>query len=82
MFYQNDHQDGIQEDEFQNWHDRGCEAFPSCLHCPLASCLEDEPRGHQHARAAAFRSLVAELTYQGKSALDIATLVGKNVRTV
>ena len=31
--------------EYQEYHDEGCDLFPSCLHCPLQRCRYDVPGG-------------------------------------
>ena len=65
-----------------DWRDEGCEAFPSCLNCPLPRCLEEQPRGQQRLRMAARGRRMAELRKRGKSVKEIADFFGVSQRTV
>ena len=64
------------------YEDEGCEVFPSCLSCPLPSCLEDEPWGKErfvkHRRA----GRMLELRREGKSVEEIARIFVMSERTV
>ncbi|MCJ7576595.1 MAG: helix-turn-helix domain-containing protein [Dehalococcoidia bacterium] len=64
------------------YEDKGCELSPSCLNCPFASCLEEEPWGKErflkHRRA----QRMLRLKREGKSIKDIARIFGVSARTV
>jgi len=64
------------------WRDQGCGLFPSCLNCPRARCIEEEPRGKQKLRSQARARHMAALREQGKTVVQIAGLYGVSVRTV
>ena len=65
-----------------NWRDRGCEAHPACLSCPLPQCLEEQPRGKQKLRMQTRASHMAQLKQQGKSTREIAAMFQVSQRTV
>jgi DNA-binding CsgD family transcriptional regulator len=65
-----------------DWRDEGCEAFASCLNCPLPRCIEEEPRGQQRLKLAARNRRMAELRKHGKSLNEIAELFSVSRRTV
>jgi hypothetical protein len=65
-----------------DWRDEGCEAFSSCLNCPLPRCLEEQPRGQQKLRMKARDGRMVELRRGGKSVKAIADLFRVSQRTV
>ena len=65
-----------------DWRDEGCEAFSSCLNCPLPRCLEEQPRGQQRLRMKARNGRMVELRRGGKSVKAIADLFRVSQRTV
>jgi hypothetical protein len=68
--------------EDMEWHDDGCEFFPSCLNCPLPRCLEEEPRGKQKLRMVTRAGRMSKLRDEGKTTAEIARLFGVSIRTV
>ena len=64
------------------YEDRGCELSSSCLNCPFASCLEEEPWGKERflKRRRALRML--ELQGEGKTVREIARVFDVSPRTV
>ena len=65
-----------------DWRDGGCEVFPSCLNCPLPTCIEEEPRGKQSLGTSVRARRMAELRRNGKSVKEIAEILGVSKRTV
>jgi len=65
-----------------DWRDEGCEAFSSCLNCPLPRCLEEQPRGQQKLRMKARNGRMVELRRGGRSVKAIADLFRVSQRTV
>jgi len=64
------------------WHDEGCDLFPSCLSCPLPRCIEEEPRGKQKLRMLNRANKMARLKQEGKSVEEIAGAFAVSIRTV
>mgnify|MGYP001558622105 FL=1 len=69
--------DSIQWDQYP---DRGCEAAPRCLSCPLAQCRYDDPAAYQHLRRGDVEAHT--LAAQGMKPSEIAIHQGVLVRTV
>ena len=65
--------------------DRGCREAPSCLRCPLVTCVHDDPhgpnglqeRGKSHRREAIALLIEKDLTKQ-----QAADYLGLSIRTV
>ena len=72
-----DMSDGIQWNQYP---DRGCEAAPRCLSCPLARCRYDDPTAYQHLRTGVLEANT--LQAQGMIPSEIAAHQGVRVRTV
>lgn len=66
------------------WHyrDEGCALYPSCLHCPFPSCLDDEPRGRQRWGLDQRRKEMVRLQSEGKTTRQMAAIMGVSQRTV
>jgi hypothetical protein len=64
------------------YEDKGCEMFPSCLHCLFPRCLEEEPRGKQRFSKRSRAEKMTELRKQGKTVGEIAGAFAVSMRTV
>lgn len=63
--------------------DTGCDLHPSCLACPRAICIFDEPRSRAPSqRTALMRVRVTNLKARGLSVADIAHELNVTSRTV
>ena len=69
--------DGIQWDQYP---DRGCEAAPRCLSCPLARCRYDDPAAYQRLRTGDVEANA--MMQEGMNISEIAIHQGVLVRTV
>lgn len=72
-----DESNGIQWDQYP---DRGCEAAPRCLSCPLERCRYDDPAAYQRLRTGDVEAKA--LTLQGMRPSEIAAHQGVRERTV
>ena len=72
-----DQTDGILWNQYP---DRGCEAAPRCLLCPLERCRYDDPAAYQRLRTGDVEAHT--LTIQGMKPSEIAIHQGVRVRTV
>jgi len=64
------------------YDDEGCEVFPSCLNCPLPSCLEEQPRAKQRYVMDRRAEMMLELRREGKGLEEIAGMFAVSRRTV
>jgi hypothetical protein len=64
------------------YKDEGCEAFSSCLSCPLPECLEEKPGGRQKWLKDRRNKEAWGYYQKGKSTAEIANLMGLSQRTV
>ena len=85
--------DGIGLDlppEYCRYQDDGCELATdylghksSCLNCPFAKCIYDEPRGRQrHIKTLRDRKIVRLFNSKGKGIKELALMFGVSQRTV
>ncbi|MDP2731413.1 MAG: helix-turn-helix domain-containing protein [Dehalococcoidales bacterium] len=69
--------------EFCRYRDEGCELADSCLNCPFARCIYDEPGGKQHLLKGWRAKEIARLfTIEGKKIRELARLFNVSQRTV
>jgi len=68
--------------EYCHYRDEGCEFADSCLNCPFASCIYDEPGGKQHFIKELQNTEIIRLYTQGKELEELATMFGISQRTV
>lgn len=66
--------------ELHFYPDDGCEAYPSCLNCPLPRCVYDEPQKRQLQRLR--DEEVRELHQEGREVEALASQFGISRRTV
>jgi hypothetical protein len=64
------------------YSDRGCELFPSCLDCPFPYCVREEPWGKAKFLKLRRAERMVELSKEGKSVGEIASIFEVSVRTV
>ena len=63
--------------------DKGCEAAPSCLACPLPQCKDDDPRWYNRlVKRRQDQAIVAALQQDGATQGQVAAQFGVTVRTV
>ena len=65
---------------WDQYPDRGCEAAPRCLSCPLARCRYDDPAAYHSLRRGDVEAQT--LTAQGMRPSEIAAHQGVRERTV
>ncbi len=69
--------------EYCHYRDEGCELADSCLNCPFAKCIYDEPGGKQswlkRVRAIEMTKL---FTIDGKGVKELSQMFGISRRTV
>ena len=69
--------------EYCHYQDGGCEFANSCLNCPLAKCIYDEPGGKQrHIKRLRDRKILGLFTTEGKGIRELASMFGISQRTV
>ena len=69
--------------EYCHYQDGGCEFADSCLNCPLANCIYDEPRGRQHyIKRLRSKEILRLFTTEGKEIRELALIFGISQRTV
>lgn len=69
--------------EYCRYQDEGCELFPSCLECPSARCVYEEPGGKmQREKKLRNKEMMKLSRAQGKSIQEIAQAFGVTTRTV
>ena len=64
------------------YQDGGCNLAPSCLRCPFEYCQYDMPGGSSRMAKIARTNQIRALRDEGKSAAEIAGIVGCGVRMV
>ena len=63
--------------------DEGCDLANSCLHCPFAECIYDEPGGKQRwLKRLRAREMTRLFTTEGKRVKELALIFGVSPRTV
>lgn len=70
------------EPELVHYRDDGCRVWRSCLTCPLARCIYDEPRQGRGARFRLRDAEVARLYREGWSARALAQRYGVHRRSI
>jgi len=69
--------------EYCRYQDEGCEFANSCLDCPLATCIYDEPRGRQrYTKRLRDKEIVRLFTTEEKEVKKLASMFGVSQRTV
>ena len=69
--------------EHCQYRDEGCELAPSCLNCPFATCIYDEPGGRQHfARRLRDKEILRLFTIEKQGVAELAALFSISQRTV
>ena len=68
--------------EYCHYRDEGCEFAASCLDCPFARCIFDEPGGKQHFVKELRNKEIVRLYAQGKELKELAAMFGVSQRTV
>ena len=69
--------------EYVEYHDDGCDLFPSCLNCPFPRCRYDEQGGKKHlTNKPRDREIVRLYNFQGRDAQELAEMFGVSKRTV
>ena len=69
--------------EYCHYRDNGCEFADSCLNCPFAKCLYDEPGGRQHHIKRFRDKEILRLYTTGKKGLrELALMFDLSQRTV
>jgi len=69
--------------EFCRYRDEGCEMAESCLNCPFARCIYDEPGGKQlWMRKSRDREIARLSISEGKKVKEISEMFGISERTV
>lgn len=69
--------------EFCHYRDEGCELAESCLNCPFAGCIYDEPGGKQRWTKRLRAKEIARLhIMEGKKIKELSEMFGISQRTV
>ena len=69
--------------EYCHYRDEGCDLADSCLNCPFARCVYDEPRGKQRwLKRMRAREMVKLFATEGKGIKELAVMFGVSQRTV
>jgi hypothetical protein len=69
--------------EYCQYRDEGCELAESCLSCPFARCIYDEPGGKQRwTKRMRDREIVWLRTNEGKTLNELAEMFSISPRTV
>lgn len=69
--------------EYCRYRDDGCELAPSCLNCPFASCLYDQPGGRQRFTRKLRDREILRLFSEGKHGVaELAVIFAVSSRTV
>ena len=65
------------------YRDEGCELAESCLNCPFAKCIYDEPGGKQRwMKRLRVREIARLHTIEGKKVKELSEMFGISERTV
>ena len=66
-----------------HYRDDGCEFAPSCLSCPFARCLYDEPGGRQHfTKRLRDKKILRLFTVEKQGVAELAAMFAISQRTV
>jgi len=69
--------------EHKDYHDEGCDLFPSCLECPLSRCrYDDQAEGMRPARILRDEEVMRERRETGRGVSELARIFGLSTRTV
>ena len=69
--------------EYCHYQDNGCELADSCLNCPVARCVYDEPGGKQrYIKRLRDKQILELFTTEGKGMGELAAMFGISQRTV
>jgi hypothetical protein len=68
--------------EYCHYRDDGCDYAKSCLECPFAQCLYDEPRGRQRWLLKARNKEIKRLFNRGSKVKELAVLFEVSQRTI
>ena len=69
--------------EYCHYRDEGCELAESCLNCPFAKCIYDEPGGKRRwLKRLRDREMARLFTSDGKGIKELAQMFGVSQRTV
>ena len=69
--------------EYCHYRDEGCELAESCLNCPFAVCIYDEPGGKQRRMKRLRAKEIARLHInEGKKVKELSEMFGISQRTV
>ncbi len=69
--------------EYCHYRDEGCELADSCLSCPFARCIYDEPGGKQRwLKRLRAKEMARLFTAEGKGVRELALMFGVSPRTV
>ena len=69
--------------EYCHYRDEGCELADSCLNCPFAKCIYDEPGGKRRwLKRLRAREMARLFTTNGKGIKELAQMFGVSQRTV
>ena len=69
--------------EYCHYRDEGCELAESCLNCPFAKCIYDEPGGKQRwLKRLRAREMARLFTTDGKGIKELSKMFGVSQRTV
>ncbi len=68
--------------EYCHYRDEGCELAGSCLNCPFARCVYEEPGGKLRLAKYLRAKEMARLFSEGKGLREIASKFGVSERTV
>ena len=69
--------------EYCHYRDEGCDFAASCLSCPFAKCIYDQPGGRQRQLKGLRDKEIARLfTTEGKKVTELASRFNVSQRTV
>ena len=69
--------------EYCHYRDEGCDLADSCLNCPFAECIYDEPGGKRRwLKKMRAREMARLYIIKGKGIKELALMFGVSQRTV
>ena len=68
--------------EYCQYRDEGCELSGSCLQCPYARCIYENPQGKKRLLKALRDEKICASYRDGKNPKELALMFGVSVRTV
>lgn len=68
--------------EYYHYQDEGCELATSCLNCPFARCIYEEPGGKQHFIKGLRDREILRLYTEGRGIKELAVMFDISQRTV